>query len=481
MIREFDSVEYWKDQLGTAQPLYTHWPTPGSPNELAKCEKVAGVLGIKLLPWQRFFLRLITEKLPSGAYRFQTVLLTVSRQCGKSTVLKVLACTRALMYKEHRTYFTAQSNKDAYEHIINEFWKQISGSILSKTAEVRRGTSSPKINFNNGSYIAPFTPSPEGVHGRNFQLGIIDECFAYDIELGNGILGAVGPAQITHVDKQLLMLSTKGTSDSTFLNPWLEKGRLATEDPHSTLAFTEWAMADGLDPFDMANYGFHPGVQGGLITLDDIAALAGSLSPGEFRRSMANIPTIHKESVFDMELWDSMLHSLPRPVRSKVGIGYEVKANREKSAIVAAYYTDEGKVALKVLNNATGSDWLKEFIPLYADARPLAIAADKHPQNNVITDALRMDYPHIDIQQLSAADWNTAAASFKSLVEEKGIIHDGHLALRDAVATAVTKPYGDSGFSFSHLSNPELAAAIVAIRMIQQVEVQQKPFIYMGS
>lgn len=50
-----------------------------------------GVLRVKLLPWQKWFLIHALELLPNGRYRFRYVVLLVARQNGKSTVSQVLA------------------------------------------------------------------------------------------------------------------------------------------------------------------------------------------------------------------------------------------------------------------------------------------------------------------------------------------------------------------------------------------------------
>lgn len=309
----------------------------------------------------------------------------------------------------------------------------------------------------------------------------MDEAFSFDEAQGTDLLGAMLPAMQTHKDRQLVLVSTKGHSGSTFLNGFLEKGKLSLEDPETDIFFAEWSLAEDKSAYDAANWKtFHPAL-GHLITEKDITAASKVLSRGEFTRAYANQYTKNAESIFNMETWDAQLHSLSRPVRSKVGIGFEIMGDRSRSAIVAAYYDHDGKICLKVLNNRTGSDWLSEFLPLYADSRPLAIGGDKHPQNNVVVDQLRMDYPSIEIQQLTSMDFMTASASFRSLLEEKKLRHDGNVALRDAIQTAQIRPHGDSGFSFSHMSLPELNASVAAIRMIQQQPVKEKPFIYMGN
>src|ERR1035437_8753259 len=49
------------------------------------------ILGMDLLPWQKWLAIHALELLPDGAFRFRTVILLVARQNGKSTFLQILA------------------------------------------------------------------------------------------------------------------------------------------------------------------------------------------------------------------------------------------------------------------------------------------------------------------------------------------------------------------------------------------------------
>lgn len=470
-----DTPEVWLASLGKALPLHATRPTPGAKHELALYEKVAGLYKICLSPWQRYSLRVMSELNADGSYKYKNVLISVPRQSGKTLLCSIILTARSLKKPGFRAFYTAQTGALARERFF-EMTDDVEKSVIGRKVVVRRAAGSSRIDFFNGSRFQPFVPNAQALHGFTGSLAIYDELFVWDEAQFNGLLSGSVPALQTKLDKQHLYVSTQGHAESTALNGMIEKGKLAIVDPDSDFCFLMWGLADGLDGMDSENWDFHPSLNV-TITKDDIRTAQGTMSKAEFERAYMNRQTLTMESVFDMEQWDRAKHSLPRPQRSQVGIGYEIRADRGKAAIMAAY-RHEDKIVLKVLNNGTGSEWVQEYIPQYADSRPLAIGVDKHPQANVITDALRMDYPQMDITQMSAQDFNTACASFKSLIEEDKIIHDGHLALRDAIAMATTKPYGDAGFSFSHMNAPELVASIAAVRMIQQVEVQKKPFLY---
>lgn len=472
-----DTPEYWLSTLGLAQPLYMTQPTPGAANELAKVEKVAAALKTPLLPWQRAFIRVATEKNPDGTYRYRNVVLTVPRQSGKTTVVRALYATRALINKNRKSFIFAQTGKDSRERLF-ELAEQLTNSPIGKTIKVRRAAENPNILFPTGSKIQSFPPTAESTHGYNFSDAFLDEIFAFDDATGSNLLGAIVPAMQTHKDRQVIFVSTKGTPNSTFLNGWIAKGREAVADPDAGIAYFEWALEDGLDAFDSSNWDFHPGLQGGLITKADIQSATG-MGKGEFTRAFMNRQTETMEAVLDLAKWNELKDALTIPKRSEVAIAYEVSYDRSRAAVVAAW--KDGKTTqTKVLMNNSGTSWLQPALEELSAARPLAVGADKYAQNSVIADALFADNPDIKLKLLKPEDIKTGSVSFKARIEDGTIRHDGHLALRTAISSAQTRPMGE-GWVFSHKSEPELIAAVVACRLLDETKAESQPLVVFGD
>ncbi len=77
--------------------LYTPPARDLTPDTTRGFEAVAfaeDVLGLELMPWQRWVLLHGLELAQDGSYRFRTLLVITSRQAGKSTLLQVLALWR---------------------------------------------------------------------------------------------------------------------------------------------------------------------------------------------------------------------------------------------------------------------------------------------------------------------------------------------------------------------------------------------------
>ena len=67
------------------------------------------VLGITLMPWQRWLLERMLELNPDGTFRFRTVLIQVARQNGKSTLAQVLSLWRMFVDRSPLVIGTAQN------------------------------------------------------------------------------------------------------------------------------------------------------------------------------------------------------------------------------------------------------------------------------------------------------------------------------------------------------------------------------------
>lgn len=271
------------------------------------------------------------------------------------------------------------------------------------------------------------------------------------------------------------MISTRGTAESYFLNAYIEVGILAVEDPESSMCFFNWGLAPGLDADNQENWWFHPGLAAGLIRLEDIEENRNdpNLSQAEWERGYMNRQTDALDPVFDPMQWASLYEAAGSPSRRNVAIGWDVSPDRNKAAIVAAF-REGGNIYLKVLRTGKGTSWLAPDLEEIYEARPFALACDRFPENQVIADAFFAEHG-AELRELTAAEWKVASVAFKAGVEDAAIRHDGHLALTDAISRAQKKPMGNS-WVFDHLTcEPVLLAAVVAYRLITEMQEYRAP------
>jgi len=489
-----DELPELRDALRDSTATYATAPTPGAPHELGQILGTAKLLGRQLMPWQVQVARVASEKRAddSRRYRYPIVVLTVPRQSGKTTLMRTVLAQRALRSRNRIAFYTAQTGKDATARWL-DLVKDIENGPLAQFVTKRIAAGSQALTFPTGSTISPFAPTAKSLHGYTPHDVMLDEIFAHDEAAGNDLMGAIRPAQLTLPDKQLWLVSTAGTADSVFMKSWVDQGRLAVGDSGAGIAYFEWSLADGLDPYTPDNWLFHPAV-GHTITLQDLADDADSQSQGEWLRAYMNRWTSTSEAVIDLAKWDALKFddTMAGAPWSRVTIAYEVAHDRSCAAIYACWHDElTGKPALKLVQQGAGAEWLAPAVAkLYVERRPKAIGADDGGPTKAVTDQLRR-LPNarsgsngVEVQTLTARDFATACVAYMGHIEDGSVLHDGDPGHRAAVEAAATRPMGDSKvFSRRHSRGPipELVAATVALRLHEQAPaVMPAPAIYMG-
>lgn len=462
------------EQLGLALPRYATMPTPGALHDLRALTVTARTLGTPLMPWQSFVGRVTSERSPADPRRFRYTLciLTVPRQAGKTTIMRTILAQRAIMNQGRRAFYTAQTGKDAAER-WKDLVKAIEQSPLKDLVVVRRAAGSQALTFPNGSTIAPFAPTAKSLHGYTPHDVMVDEVFEFDSAEGNDLMGAIGPAQVTLVDRQLWLVSTAGSAESTFLREWVDAGRLAVNDPTSDIAYFEWSAADGLDYYDPETWTFHPAL-GHTITLDDLAQLAARESPGNWLRYYMNRWTSARNAVIAPEAVEAAATAqAPPPASTQIRLAYEVAGDRSRSAIVAAWEDPfTRRPAIRVVKSAPGFEWLTDSVLQLADEwRPHSIGADDGGPTRAITDEIRKRRPLLELEILGARDFATATDNLVARMRNGTMSHDNSPPLLQSLEAATVRTMGQS-YAWDRVKStapiPELIAGTVALRLLEQ-------------
>lgn len=426
---------------------------------------LAELLGTPLMPWQRYVADVALELHPDdpSRWRYTTVIVTVPRQAGKTTLLRSVALDRCLSRARTRVFMTAQTGKDAHAR-----WKDtievVERSVFGPHVRVNRAAGAPTLTLPNLSQIRAFAPTPKSIHGETPPLVMVDEAWAFDSAQGEDLMGAIRPAQITLPDRQLWLVSTRGDADSTFLDGWIDAGRLATKDPGASVAFFEWSAPEGADPYDPDTWSFHPAL-GHTITLDDLRTEAAEASRGVWERAFLNRRTTSAETIIDLESWDQLRGDQTPPARLPV-LAYSADAN---GATVQAAWTDAGgRVQLRTVATGPGVQWLVDELPeLIATLQPEFVMADDGGHERGATEQLLR--AGLDVRTVPGRDYGTMCSTLLRLSRSGLLTHDGHPDTRDAWAGASLKFVGDQeAFDRRRARTPQhpLIAAAVAVRAV---------------
>lgn len=473
--------------LGAAQPAYATRRNPRLHSMGRAVDLSMTRLGATPMPWQRYASAITNEIDPyrPRRWRYDLVVITVPRQAGKTKWETSTLGHRIITFNNHHSLMTAQTGKDArkrWDSLVTAF------DAKKKTHDfkVRESSGSESLTYlRRNSDLSPFAPTPKSVHGDTKHDVGIDEAWAFDAVSGHDLETAVAPTQLTVDDSQLIIVSTRGTAKSTWLNTLIEKGRASVEDPESRMAYIEFSAdpaAAARDPFSDETLSFHPAV-GHTQNLDKIRALySGDLAA--WYRSILNLESpISEEAIIDLAIWDRLSDDHPGPVvgyhytdappaipaLSSVHVAYDVALDRSGASVVGAWTDDDG-LHVQVLRSQDGVQWLAPLVRDLQAQGYASVSADDAGPTRTVTEDLR-DTLGASPMVATPKEYASACQLILDRARDGELTHDAHPTLRRNLQVARLRYLGNTiAFDPQRSGGPIdtlRAAALAAYRATQ--------------
>lgn len=420
-------------------------------DEIAKLSRIGGRC---LMPWQKMCVDVATEYrldfLGRRVYRYSTVMITVPRQSGKTTLMGPVKLHRIMTRPGIDCFSTAQTGKDAGKR-MKDLIQWVVSSPLSPIFKPKFSNGGEGLIVRKtGSSVTRFAPTPGAIHGETPHFVDLDEIWKYTEALGDNIMGGISPSMITIKQfAQVWMISTMGTANSGFMNKYVKTGRDGS-DP--SLCYIEYSMPKGMDPYDPATWwAFHPAL-GNTLTEDDMKTeaakvAAGTMTHSEWMRAYMNVLVEAEDPIIPAEEWQLLAMVEPDgvPARQDVVISYEVAPGNARSAVMANWRDAGGFPCSRVLHSAPGSLWLVEYLRrIKRTWDPLNFAADDGGPTRRITDLLvnppNENIPKMEVYTTGMRDFGTACESWLTAAKEDRIFKpDSTRSFASAVAHAVLR------------------------------------------
>jgi hypothetical protein len=423
-------------------------------------------LGRPLMPWQQYVANVSTERVPDPAacgacagvwtqeahvcpYAYQVIVVSVPRQSGKTVLIMVMLMVRCIMYANHQALYTAQTGKDARAR-WQDLVKLVTASPLRGQVRVKRSQGSERLEFPNGSILGVFAPTMDSLHGYTPPTVVLDEAFVHSPDEGADLLAAIEPAQQTLADRQLWLVSTRGTALSSWFHAWIDRGCAGSPG----VAVFDWGASEQQDPRDPTDLvAFHPALglppgQGNGTTADGI--LSSKLPPSEYERAYANRETVTESHTIPSGAWRD-LGTDQEPPTGALTLTYDVAYDRTAATIGATWTDEVGRLQWRLVRWALGTDWVAEHVADYASRWSVqAVAADDTGPAREVTDRLRMMKPAQapkvarEPRILTTREVTVAWGELLTGVATGGFGQDGDGHLADAAAAVVPRPVLDS-------------------------------------
>lgn len=457
-------------------PAPAEFPPPrfGTPRNLArpslggKVAKVGAALGTPFMPWQRHVADVACEVDPqTGFFWYREVRLLVTRQAGKTTLLRAKGTHRCLSAPRVRFVYTAQTRIMALQRLENDFYDPIADSALGyflarsggdkHKPGLRRQAGSEHIRWLNGSQWRIDATTKKAGHGPALDEGHIDEAFAHAdsrIEL------AMRPAMSTKPHAQLWIVSAAGDSESHYLRGKVEDGRARVQSGRpGRVAVFEWSAEDDADPDDPAVWAACiPSLgwrfpDGGGVTTETIAAERDAMDDDDFRRAYLGQwrDRARTDAVIPAWQWGKLLDPTSMIESSVQRFALDVSPMLTHASITAAGLRFDERPHVEVtgrgaaVDSRPGTSWVVPRCSVLARDIPgfvLGIAKGS-PAETFHRDLLEAG---VDVVIVPQPEIPLACGAFFRLAMNDGLRHLGQAELDTAVASAAKKDLGDGLF-----------------------------------
>lgn len=432
------------------------------------------VLGISLLPWQRYWLIHALELRGDGGYRFRTVLTLVSRQQGKTSLLKIVSLWAMYMGRANLVLGAAQSLD-----IARESWAgavelaEDNPELAAEIDTVRRTNGEQCLTLTSGARYRITAATRSAGRGLSVDLLILDELREHRT---SEAWAALSKTTMARPGALIVGISNAGDDESVVLNG-LRSAALAGTDP--ALGIFEWSAPDGCALDDTEAWAQAcPGLG---ITVSEAAIRAALTTdpPNVFRTELLCQRVDALNSAVDPAAWKSCADpgATLKAWADQVVVCVDVSYDDHHVTAAAAAPAEDGKVRGEILgawpSTAEARAALRKMFEyrqpravgwfpsgpaaiLGADLQSLHGECIGQKKYALVSDEMLDCAP--GVVELKGQEAATACQTLADLVDNRMFIHPDHPLLNAHIAASKRQNTGD-GWRFARRGSARNDAA----------------------
>lgn len=326
-------------------------------------------LGVTLFPWQRWWLIHALELTPDGLFRFRTVLTLISRQNGKTHLLKIVALY--FLYLGHaQLILGAAQSLD----IARESWR---GAVdLAESVEelrdeidkVLKSTVEYSIVLESGARYRITAANDKAGRGLSVDLLILDELRTHK---DTQAWAALANTTMARPNSIIVAISNAGDDNSVVLNA-LRSEALGGADP--TLGIFEWSAPDGCKIDDRAGWAQANPALGYAVTEQKLMSAMRTAKPNDFRTENLCQRVDALDAAIDPEGWAACADSELALDQRQMVVCVEVAYDDGHVTAVAAAPMGDGRIGTQVLDAWVNTAEMRPALRvLFDELRPRAV------------------------------------------------------------------------------------------------------------
>lgn len=425
------------------------------------------------MPWQRWLAMHALELRADGQFRFDTVVVLVGRQCGKTTFVAALALFNLIWLERRLCAGSAQDLGTAREPLERAFemLEEHYPDVLPPTRN--RGL----FTNNNDTKLELCGRGKWRVRAaaKNAGRGLsVDGVLLLD-ELRHMRTAQDGWASLSKTTNayrgraQRWAISNAGDDQSGVLNHLQDRGRANATDPQyaGSSALFEWSAPDECELTDLQAYTYSLPALGHTMDAGVILSSLDDDPPEVTRIEMLcqRVPAVN--SAVREAAWLAARDAVSFEAnRGRVMLGVEVDPDDTHSSVVAAARADDGRtVKLGMLWDGDGAAALARALPgLVKESRAAAVGWFPDGPARQLESTMRRLRCHVETIAPTEA-----CPALASAIHAGDIRHSGDDTLTAHITSANKLPRSD-GWQFARRSASPVDAAYAAAAAYVVVE-----------
>jgi hypothetical protein len=459
--------------LGCEQPRLWTRPlrelTPATTLGFEAAQFAEQVLGLTLLPWQRWWLLHALELREDGRFRFRTVLTLVARQNGKTHLLKVVALYFMFLGRARLVLGAAQSldiAKEAWSGAV-ELARDVD-ELHAEVESVRLTNGEQEMRLVTGARYRIAATHRAAGRGLSVDLLILDELREHRDWLAWGALSKTTTARRNAI---IVGISNAGDDESVVLNS-LRSAALAEED--ETLGLFEWSAPDGCELDDVQAWAqANPGL-GRTVSEASIRSAMHTDPAAVFRTETLCQRVDALDAAIDPTSWAACADKTGSlgSVRDRVAACIDVAPDGQHVTLAGAAVLDDGRVRVEVLAAWKSTDAARSALPeLLARIRPAATAwFPSGPAAALAADLRPLD----EAVEIKGAEVGEACQEMADLVLARRVVHADDPLLNAHVAGSQKYRSGE-GWRFQRRGTGHVDAAYAAAGAVHAARTMPPP------
>lgn len=453
-----------------------HTPRSDRATKGGQVAKIAQAKRAPLMPWQRDAVDVALEVDPAtGLYYYDTIVVTVPRQAGKTKLESDVADHRCLTLPRARAWITMQSGKAVDEWMREEHFTSLAAANVfgvpgSSSARYQLSKRAGSVGVKwpaRGSTFTTFPPRRDALHGKQSDLVIVDEAWVHDTETGAELRQAIRPTMNTRPGSQLWVVSTEGDDSSTYLEDYITLGRESL-GRESRVCFIDYGIPEDADPEDLDVIAAHHPAIGHTINLSVLESAHAEFhaDAAGWARAYGNRRTRTRDSAFPPGLWAAAgTPRAPRPERA--GIALDATPDGSRFAVGAQWTRPDGHRLAEIIDAGTPTRETPAFIAQAVRAHGEGrLIVDRVSVGAVeLVDAITRHDPALEVEFTTSAQYAAACGSFFRGIIDGTTHHFNDPDLDAAAEIAVKRDLGDGGFGWGRKAANGSVAELVAVTL----------------